>query len=104
MTKSGTGKTGFFLEFFIFQTKPFGWEAAFVVQRIFLFLWLDTVAAAVGREDDESNFCFGKTLLTRNKFRENKNTGIAGLVTGFKNLFNSFVCTFISKIAGEFIF
>ena len=52
MTERSTRKTGFFLEFFIFQTEPFRWKTAFIIQGIFFFLRLDTVTTAVGWKNE----------------------------------------------------
>ena len=74
-THLSTRKTGFFLEFFIFQTEPFRWKTAFIIQGIFFFLRLDTVTTAVGWKNNESDICFGKTFLAWNEFRKDQNTG-----------------------------
>ena len=97
MTERSTRKTGFFLEFFIFQTEPFRWKTAFIIQGIFFFLRLDTVTTAVGWKNNESDICFGKTFLAWNEFRKDQNTGISFRILCFENFFDPLVSTFISQ-------
>ena len=75
-------------------------------------LWLDTVAASVGRKDHKSDIGFRKTLLAGNEFRKYQDIGILsrsvsgseGSVMFCKDFFYSSVCTFVSKVTLELVF
>ena len=112
MAEDRTFKAGYRSQLLSFQAQPGRRKAAFIIHGIFFFLWLDTVAASVGRKDHKSDIGFRKTLLAGNEFRKYQDIGILsrsvsgseGSVMFCKDFFYSSVCTFVSKVTLELVF
>ena len=74
-------------------------------------MWLDAVAAPVGRKDHKCDLCLGKSLLTGYKFRQNQNfpilfrdlTGFDGLLLLHKDFFHPAIRPLVSTITFKFV-
>ena len=73
MTEGCTRKTCHFLQSFIFQPKPVFRKFILIIRRVFFSHRLNTVAAAVGRKDQKSDFRRGELLLAWEKLGKNQN-------------------------------